>query len=116
MLYSEGKKMNPIMIVALLAVVGVIGDFFIKIAGHGPRFIEIKWFTIGFIIYASTAFGWFYVMKHIKLSSLGVIYALTTVLFLVAISVFYFHEKLNGYEIVGIIAAVVSLVLLSRFA
>mgnify|MGYP001612833759 CR=1 FL=1 len=107
--------MNPILIVAFLAVVGVAGDFFIKLAGHGPKFIEIKWFIIGLLIYASTAFGWFYVMKHIKLSSLGVIYSLTTVLFLVAIGVFYFHEKLNIYEIIGIITAIVSVILLSRF-
>jgi drug/metabolite transporter (DMT)-like permease len=55
-------------------------------------------------------------MKHIKLSSLGVIYSLTTVLLLVAIGVFYFHEKLNIYEIIGIVAAIVSVILLSRFA
>ncbi|MBI4092851.1 MAG: transporter [Candidatus Kerfeldbacteria bacterium] len=108
--------MNPILVIILLSTVGVIGDYFIKLAGHGQRFIETKWFVIGFIIYASTAFGWFYVMKHIKLSSLGVIYSLTTVLLLVAIGVFSFHEKLNVYEIIGIIAAITSVILLSKFA
>lgn len=108
--------MNPIIIVAFLAVVGVIGDFFIKLSGHGPKFMDVKWFVIGSLVYISTIAGWFYVMKHIKLSSLGVIYSLTTVLLLVAIGVFYFHEKLNIYEIVGIITAIVSVILLSRFA
>lgn len=108
--------MNPILVVAFLAIIGVIGDFFIKLAGRGPKFIEIRWFIIGSIFYISTIFGWFYVMKRIKLSSLGVIYALTTVLFLVAIGVFYFHEKLNIYEVVGIITAITSVIILSRFA
>ena len=108
--------MSPILIVIFLSAIGVIGDYFIKLAGHGQKFIEMKWFIIGFLIYSSTAFGWFYVMKHIKLSSLGVIYALTSVLLLVAVGVFFFHEKLNVYEIIGIIAAIASVILLSRFA
>ncbi|KKR09705.1 MAG: hypothetical protein UT37_C0012G0009 [Parcubacteria group bacterium GW2011_GWA2_39_18] len=109
--------MNPIIIVIFLSLAGVIGDFFIKLSGASlSRFIEIKWFIIGFLIYASTAFGWFYVMKHIKLSSLGVIYSITTVLLLVIVGVFIFHEKLNVYEIIGIVAAITSVILLSRFA
>ncbi len=108
--------MSPVFIVILLSIAGVIGDFFIKLSGSGEKFIDIKWFIIGFFIYASTAFGWFYIMKHIKISSLGVIYSLTTVLLLVAVGIFYFHEKLNIYEIIGIITAIISFILLSRFS
>lgn len=108
--------MNPIIIVAFLALIGVIGDFFIKLSGHGPKFMDVKWLVVGSLFYVSTIGGWFYVMKHIKLSSLGVVYSLTTVLLLVAIGVFYFHEKLNVYEIIGIITAIVSVILLSRFS
>ncbi len=107
--------MLPILGVAALAIIGVIGDFFIKLSGHGPKFMEVKWFILGFILYASTAIGWFWVMKYIKLSSLGIVYALTTMLCLVAVGVFYFHERLNAYEILGILMAVVSILLLSRF-
>ncbi|MBI5467456.1 MAG: transporter [Candidatus Kerfeldbacteria bacterium] len=107
--------MSPVLVVALLAVAGVIGDYFIKLAGHGPRYIDTKWFVLGLVIYAATAFGWFWVMKHIKLSSLGVIYSLTTVLLLVGIGIFVFHEKMNVYEIIGTIGAIGSVVLLSRF-
>ncbi len=108
--------MNPIFGIILLSLAGVIGDFFIKLAGNGSKYMEAKWFVLGALVYAATAFGWFYVMKHIKLSSLGVIYSLSTVLLLVALGVFYFHEKLNVYEILGISAAIVSIILLSRFA
>lgn len=107
--------MNPILIVIVLAIIGVLGDFFIKISGNGAQFMNIKWFVVGFLIYGMTAFGWFYVMKHMKLSSLGVTYALITVLVLTAVSIFYFQEKLNTQEIIGIVAAIISLILLSRF-
>lgn len=108
--------MYIILGIILLSGIGVLGDFFIKLSGQGSKFMDVKIFLIGLLVYALTAFGWFYVMKHIKLSSLGVIYALSTVLFLVAVGVFYFHEKLNVIEIIGIFTAVLSLILLSRFA
>ncbi len=108
--------MSPVFIVILLAIVGVMGDFFMKLAGSGPTFMHVKWFVVAALLYMSTTVGWFYVMKHIKLSSLGVVYSLTTVLLLVVVGTFYFHEKLNGYEIAGIVTAVTSIVLLSRFA
>lgn len=107
--------MHEILVVIFLSALGVFGDFFIKIAGNGEKFIEIKWFIIGMLIYASTAFGWFYVMKHIKLSTLGGIYALTTILLLIIVGIFYFHEKLNNHEIVGMITALISILLLNRF-
>ena len=107
--------MNTILIVIFLSIIGVIGDFFIKISGNGEKFMNVKFFLIGLIIYASTAFGWFYAMKHMKLSTLGVIYSLSTVLLLVAVGVIYFHDKLKVYEIIGIVAAIISIVLLSRF-
>jgi len=108
--------MNPILLIIILSVVGVIGDTFLKTAGAGEKYIDIKWFIIGLVVYASTAFGWFYVMKHIKLSSLGVVYSVSTILLLTLVGVFYFHEKLNITEMIGIGTAILSIILLSRFA
>jgi drug/metabolite transporter (DMT)-like permease len=109
-------KLLSLFGVILLSAIGVIGDSFIKLSGAGKSFMDVKWFIVGFVIYASTAFGWFYVMKNIKLSTLGVFYAISTIIFLMIVGVFYFKEPLNNYEIVGIILAIVSLVLLGRFA
>lgn len=105
-----------LLLIIGLAGIGVLGDFFIRISGDGPAYIDWKLFIIGFIIYALTAVGWFFAFKHVKVSTLGVYYALATVLFLVALGVFYFKESLNGYEVAGIAAAVAAIVLLGRFA
>ncbi len=78
--------------------------------------MDAKWFIAGTLVYALSAFGWFYVMKHIKLSSLGVIYAITSVLLLVIVGIVYFHDKLNVYEIMGVVMAFISLILLTKFA
>lgn len=110
------KTIFALVLTIFLAIVGVVGDFFINLAGEGKKFIEIKYFIIGFVVYALTAFGWFFVMKYEKLSTLGVFYAITTVVFLTIISVFYFKEAINAYEVAGIVLAVISLVLMGRFA
>ncbi len=108
--------MSPIFIVIFLSIVGVLGDFFIKLSGNGQKYIDLKFFALGAFIYALTAFGWFYVMKHLKLDVLGVIYSISTLLVLVFVGAIYFKESFDAYEIAGIVLAVASVLLLRRFA
>ncbi len=104
----------PILAVAALAGVGVLGDYFIKLSGNGSKYISYPYFFTGMAVYALTAIGWFYTMKHIKLSSLGIIYSLTTVILLTIIGVLLFREKLNIYDIVGIVLGITSIFILAR--
>jgi len=107
---------NVSLIVIGLSLIGVLGDYFIKLSGNSNiKYIDLKLFLIGLIVYSSTAVGWFFVMKHIKLGTLGVIYGVTTVIALAIIGVAVFKEHLNIYEIIGIVAGVSSIILLSRF-
>ncbi len=71
---------------------------------------------LGFALYASTAFGWVFVMKYLKLATISVLYSVSLVLLLTAIGALLFRESLNYFEVIGIVMAVVSLVLLMRFA
>ena len=105
----------PVLIVIVLAGVGVLGDYFVKLAGNGPSYISYTPFLTGMLIYALTAVGWFYVMKHIKLSAGGVFYSLTTVILLTIVGALFFKEKLNSTDIIGIALGIISIVLLTRF-
>jgi len=105
-----------ILVTIGLSALGVLGDFFIKLAGNGSKYIEFKWFIAGLLVYAGTAFGWFFVMKHLKLATLGIFYTVSTVLCITLLGLFYFKESINGYEILGISMAICSLVLLGKFA
>jgi small multidrug resistance pump len=98
-----------------LSLITVIGDLFVKHASLQSYFSGWKWLLIGAIIYGITAFGWFFVMREIKLSTLGVIYSVSCVLLLTFAGIFYFKEKVSNMEIMGIIFAIVSLVLLAKF-
>ncbi|HLF54829.1 MAG TPA: transporter [Candidatus Nanoarchaeia archaeon] len=112
--------MNKIITVLLvtigMTIIGVIGDTILKLAGSGTRYIDWKLFTIGFILYASTALGWFFVLKHMKLATVGAFYSVILILLLTFVGIFYFKETIDLYEMTGIGAAIISLMLLTRFA
>ena len=110
------KTVLAIVVTIAFSVVGVLGDYFLKLSSAHEQPLRTRWFYIGFVIYASTAFGWVFVMRHLKLATIGVIYSVSMVLLLTAVGVVLFRESLNYYELGGIILAVASLVLLMRFA
>jgi small multidrug resistance pump len=104
-----------ILIIIFVTGVSVIGDYFIKLSGNGSKYINYSLFLIGMVIYASTAFGWFYIMKHTKLSILGIIFGLSNIIFLALVGLVFFKERLNMYDVVGLILGISSIILLARF-
>ena len=110
------KTALAILVTIGFSVVGVLGDYFLKLASGEEQSLKSIWFYIGFAVYASTAFGWVFVMKHLKLATIGVVYSVSMILLLTAIGAVLFREALNAYEVVGLIMAIGSLVLLMRFA
>src|SRR6476620_4828257 len=109
-------KTLAVLITIAFSVVGVFGDYFLKLASAKEQSLRSSWFYLGFALYASTVFGWVFVMKYLKLATISVLYSVSLVLLLTAIGVVLFHESLNYLEVIGIGLAVVSLVLLMRFA
>jgi small multidrug resistance pump len=99
-----------------MTLVGVVGDSLLKRAGEGATYVSWSWFVPGFVLYALTAFGWFYILKEMKMSDMGIAYALSNVILLVLVGVFVFGERLNAYEMAGLGLAIVAIVLLARFA
>ena len=104
------------LVTIAFSVVGAVGDYFLKLASAREEPLRTRWFYLGFALYASTAFGWVFVMRHLKLATISVLYSISMVLLLTAIGVMLFRESLNYFEVIGIVLAVASLVLLMRFA
>jgi small multidrug resistance pump len=113
---TMGTRTIAVLVTIAFSVIGVLGDYFLKLASGREQPLRTGWFYIGFALYASTAFGWVFVMKHLKLATISVLYSVSLVLLLTAIGVVLFQESLNYFEVIGIALAVVSLVLLMRFA
>ena len=99
-----------------LSLITVFADALIKHASLQNSFSGWQMLILGAVIYGLTAFGWFFVMRKIKLSSVVVLYAVSCVVFLTLISVFYFKEKITILEVFGIFLAIISLIILYRFA
>ena len=98
-----------ILVTVAFSVVGVVGDYFLKLASGHEHVLRTRWFYLGFALYASTAFGWVFVMRHLKLATISVLYSVSMVLLLTAIGVVLFRESLNVLELAGIVMAVASL-------
>jgi drug/metabolite transporter (DMT)-like permease len=107
-------KLIALMIAISLSIITVISDSFIKKASL-ERSVWNKWLVLGAIIYGLTAIGWVFVMKSMKLSTLGVIYGISCITILAIVSVFVFHEKISMIEIIGILLGVASIAILYKF-
>src|SRR5262245_19494753 len=110
------KAPLAVLVTVAFSVIGVVGDYFLKLASGRDQPLRSGWFYLGFTLYASTAFGWVFVMRHLKLATIGVLYSVSMVLLLTAVGVGLFGESLNYYELAGIVLAIAALVLLTRFA
>jgi len=109
-------KPFAVLVTIGFSCLGVLGDYFLKLASAQEAPLRSKWFYVGFAVYASTAFGWVFVMQRLKLATIGVVYSVSMILLLTVTGVVLFRETLNYYEIAGIIMALASLALLVRFA
>jgi drug/metabolite transporter (DMT)-like permease len=111
-----GKTTLAVLVTIAFSAIGVLGDYFLKLASERDQPLRAGAFYVGFALYASTAFGWVFVMRHLKLGTIGVVYSVSMILLLTAMGVVLFRESLNAYEVSGIVLALASLVLLMRFA
>jgi len=110
------KNVLPLLVTVGFSLVGVLGDYLLKLASEQKNPLRSGWFYIGFAVYASTAFGWVYVMRHLKLATIGAVYSVSMILLLTALGSVVFREALNAAEVLGLTLAIASLVLLMRFA
>src|SRR5687767_2954314 len=100
------KNTLAVLVTVGFSVVGVVGDYFLKLASGKDEPLKSAWFYVGFAVYASTAFGWVFVMRHLKLATVSVVYSVSMVLLMTALGVVVFRESLNGYEVAGLLMAV----------
>lgn len=103
--------------VALLPVIAIslIGDYYVKLAAVGRGF-SAPAFYFGALFYAATAVGMMVAMRHMSLATVGVWYAILTVLTMTALGVFVFKEPISGREVAGIGFSFAALICMSRFA
>ena len=105
--------MLNLLVIIGVSSLGVLGDVFLKLAGERSP-AHPHWLVLGTVAYILTVPGWLFVMRHVPLSSIGALYAVTTVLLLAAIGILGFHERLRGLEVLGLILALCSVLAFKR--
>jgi small multidrug resistance pump len=98
------------------SVLGVVGDYFLKVASLAENPFRTSAFYVGFAVYGSTAFGWLFAMRHLKLATISALYSVCIILLLTGLGVVVFHERPSVSEVIGIVFALAAVALLVRFA
>ena len=109
-------KHVAMLLAAGLAAVGVLADYFLKLASAHQTMTRSAWFWLGACVYGGMGVGWVVVMRHLSFAQIGIVYSVTTVLLLTLVGVVVLKETLHGHEMLGVAMAVASLFLLARFA
>ncbi len=99
----------------LLAAVGVLADYFLKLASEKANSAQSGWFWLGLSVYAAMAGGWVFVMRQLSFAEIGIVYSVSTILLLTAVGTLVLREALHTHEMLGAALAVGALVLLARF-
>ena len=109
-------RQQALLVAFVLAAVGVLADYFLKLASERTNSAQSKWFWLGLGVYALMAGGWVYVMRHLSFAQIGIVYSVSTVLLLTLVGTLVLKETLRMYEMLGAAMAVGSLLLLARFS
>lgn len=106
----------PVLVTILLSAVCVLADCLFKHASETTQPFRSLQFALGILLQAFSAFGWVYVFRHVRLSTIGALFSVITVLMLALVGVMTFREPLSVSEVVGLGLAVAALFLLGRFS
>ena len=105
--------MNTSIILAVIVVTQIIGDYYIKLASGRTDGILTLTFMLGVVFYSATALGWYFLMKSHSLAAIGVLYSASTILLLTALGYFVFKENIGLKDGLGITLAILSVVVMS---
>ena len=105
-----------IFVTIVLSAISVAADYLLKRASEQAAPLQSWWFWLGCALFAATAFGWLYVMRHLTFATLGAVFSVATVILLTLVGVLFLGESLRWQEAVGVAMAVGAVVLLNRFA
>lgn len=104
--------LHAVFITAALSIVSAAADYLLKKASLAPDAFRSLHLYAAMLIYAIMPIGWVYVLRHIKLASVGAIYSVIMVVLLALIGVTLFREALSPAEYIGLVCAILALILL----
>lgn len=104
--------MNIFILFLVVLFTGILlgGDYLIKAATISPEPIRLLFYAV--LLYGVSVFGWYYILLDQKIAVIGMLFAMLSLIGTTLIGIFGFGEKLEIKEIIGLILAMISIVLL----
>jgi drug/metabolite transporter (DMT)-like permease len=104
--------MNSLLLIFFVSIFSLFADVVLKKAADKNSYLLL---AAGCILYMLDGILWFVAYKYSKFSTVAIVYSIFIILLSVLIGIFYFKEKINSVEIIGIVLGFASIFLLSRF-
>ena len=108
--------MNSCLFLIFVVVLTICGDYALKYASLKISPYVSGWFVLGSLLYGATAIGWIALMRTHDLAQIAVLYSSATIVVLTLVGIFSFGETLSIKQIVGLSAALLSVVLMQSDA
>lgn len=105
--------MTSFLVLAFCTVLTLLGDYCIKLSTETAGGLRSPMFILGALFYGIPALGWFYLMSHHSLASVGVFYSAATIVFLAGLGVIVFKEPLGWRDMMGLFLAVAAVFMMS---
>jgi drug/metabolite transporter (DMT)-like permease len=108
--------MQNYVVLAFVVVLTVVADYALKYASLKISPFVSGWFVVGALLYAATAIGWIALMRTHDLAQIAVLYSSGTIIALTLLGIVSFGESLSTKQIIGLSAALLSVVLMESDA
>ncbi len=105
--------MHSFLILAFCTAFTLLGDYCIKLSTQASTGVRSPVFLLGALFYGIPALGWFYLMSHHSLATVGVYYSAATLVFLAGLGVIVFKEPLGWRDMMGLTLAIAAVFMMS---
>ncbi len=109
---GAGLTMRTIIILTLIILLTLWGDYLIKQAADRPNGLTSLALLVGGLFYGITAIGWFFLMRSHSLAAVGVFYSSMSLLLLAGLGYFAFKEAFGPREAVSVSLALLSIIVM----
>jgi len=108
--------MNSYLFLIFVIVLTISGDYALKYASLKSSPLVSGWFVLGALLYGATAIGWIALMRTHDLAQIAVLYSSATIVALTLVGILSFGETLTMKQLIGLSAALLSVVLMQSDA
>jgi drug/metabolite transporter (DMT)-like permease len=98
----------------ILLIVTIAGDFCIKKAATLKQYTGWQLLLLGGVVNFACAIGWFWIYRSQKFLTVGAILSIGLLALSVLVSQVIFKEKINNWEIFGVVLGFISLAILLK--